>query len=153
MVRYAELIGTSLGELYNSAGWPAFAEYLAALAAATDIAAAAAGSSADLAAYPNYVEGFPGVTCSDSVNPNEHRFWARAGARADAQYGYFGRLWTWVTSPCATWPGLDSDRYVGPFTRHTGSRRKPTRSSGSVAFLATDARTSGPDRISPPATW
>lgn len=138
-VRYSDLIGTSLGAMYDSAGWPDFAEYLAALEAAADPSAAHVAVPTSTG-YPNFVEGFPGVLCSDSVSPNDHRYWARAGAQADAQYGYFGRLWTWASSPCATWPGRDTDRYVGPFTRHTanpvlvvGTRFDPaTRYEGAV---------------------
>lgn len=140
LVRYPDLIGTTLGAMYDSAGWPGFAEYLAALEAAADPSTAEASSSASLAIYPNFVEGFPGVLCSDGVNPNDHRYWARAGAQADAEFGYFGRLWTWVSSPCATWPGRDSDKHVGVFTRDTvnpvlvvGTRFDPaTRYEGAV---------------------
>ena len=67
--------------------------------------------------YPNFVEGFPSVSCSDSVNPDDHGYWSIAGAESDAQFGYFGRIWTWVSSICAVWQGFDQDRYLGPFDR------------------------------------
>ena len=59
---------------------------------------------------------------------------------ADAQFGYFGRIWTWASSICAEWPGRDEDRYLGPFNRVTanpvlvvGNRFDPaTRYEGAV---------------------
>jgi hypothetical protein len=58
------------------------------------------------------VEGHTGVLCSDSDNPDDHRCWVRAGARAEERFGYFGRMWTWFSSMCATWEGSDADRYT-----------------------------------------
>jgi pimeloyl-ACP methyl ester carboxylesterase len=69
--------------------------------------------------YQNGLEGFPGVACSDSDNPSGYHAWWNAGIRSDAKYGYFGRIWTWASSICAEWPGADSDRYTGPWTRRT----------------------------------
>jgi pimeloyl-ACP methyl ester carboxylesterase len=69
--------------------------------------------------YPNLLEGFPSVACSDSDNPDTYDAWSAAGAAADTANGYFGRLWTWITSPCAEWPNSDSDRYMGPFDHET----------------------------------
>ena len=43
-----------------------------------------------------------------------------AGEAAD-EYGYFGRIWTWVSSACAEWRGEDADRYMGPFTAATAA--------------------------------
>ena len=42
-------------------------------------------------------------------------------AAADAQYGNFGRIWTWASSICAAWPNGDSDRYTGPFNHNTSN--------------------------------
>jgi hypothetical protein len=55
------------------------------------------------------------------VNPDEHEAWSRAGAAADEQFGYFGRIWTWLSSPCAVWKGFDADRYLGPFNHTTAN--------------------------------
>jgi hypothetical protein len=71
--------------------------------------------------YPNFIEGFPGVACSDSDNPASYDAWVEAGAQADAAHGYFGRIWTWASSICAEWPGQDDDRYTGPFDTATGN--------------------------------
>jgi hypothetical protein len=40
---------------------------------------------------------------------------------AEQQYGYFGRLWTWASSICATWPGPSLSRFAGPFTSATSN--------------------------------
>ena len=129
-VDYSLLIGATLGALYDSFSWPDFAQLLA------DVEAEAA-APAQLAArlkrfagrpgyqaddfYPNDLEGFPGVACIDSDNPDHYAAWSINGALADARFGYFGRPWTWFSSICAEWPDFDRDRYMGPFTRTTAN--------------------------------
>ena len=71
--------------------------------------------------YPNFVEGFFGVACSDSDNPDGHSFWSTAADDADAGFGYFGRIWTWASSACAVWNGVDADRHVGPWDADTAN--------------------------------
>ena len=148
---YADLIGNSLGPLYDSFGWSFFAEFLAYVEAAADpavlgvaldelMARTGVGLARNGERYPNFVEGFPSVACSDSDNPDDHAAWAAAGAAADDEFGYFGRLWTWASSPCAVWSGFDKDRYRGPFDHETanpvlvvGTRYDPaTRYEGAV---------------------
>ena len=149
---YADFIGFTLGNMYSSFGWPFFAQFLALVeASATPAVLGEALRVSEEAtgltvrrhprqSYPNFVEGFPGVACSDSVNPDDHHYWSQAGAAADAQFGYFGRIWTWASSPCAVWQGSDADRYLGPFNRSTanpvlvvGNRYDPaTRYEGAV---------------------
>jgi len=141
---YSFLIGDTLGAMYNSFGWPDFAEFLGQLesqASASTLGRALATvrgtaglsrSSNELSRaatgyitkrgfpqYPNFVESFPAVACADSDNPSSYQAWVDAGAAADATYGYFGRIWTWASAICAEWPGADSDRYTGPFNRAT----------------------------------
>ena len=59
---------------------------------------------------------FAGVACADSDNPTNPRAWIAAGNRADKVSPWFGKLWTWASSPCAGWPEeLKEDRYAGPF--------------------------------------
>ncbi len=130
---YADLIGTTLGALYSSSSWPSFGELLAGIEAAASptVLGEALQAVRDRTGltprrerpvlYPNFVEGFPGVACSDSVNPAGHAAWSVAGAEADEQFGYFGRIWTWASSPCAVWEGLDEDRYLGPFDHQTAN--------------------------------
>lgn len=129
---YSNLVGNTLGAMYDSFSWPSFAEFLAVL----DQLAAPATLAAKLQAfqveaglitkrgfpqYPNYIEGFPAVACADSDNPDSYSAWWQAGIAADAQFRYFGRLWTWVSSICAAWPGGNNGRYMGPFTAQTAN--------------------------------
>ena len=129
---YSALIANALGAMYDSFSWPAFAGFLAFLDAQADPATLGLALGAlweqegfitkrGFPTYRNSIEGFPGVACSDSVNPTSHAAWSAAADAAEAQFGYFGRIWTWVSSPCAPWPGVDADRYLGPFNRLTSS--------------------------------
>jgi pimeloyl-ACP methyl ester carboxylesterase len=129
---YADIVATTLGVMYAPFVWPDFAQLLAdteAEAPASVIVAGFAnlrerlGIEQPQEEYPNLVEGFPGVTCSDSVNPRGHAAWRQAGAAADARNGYFGRPWTWATSACAVWPAtVGQDRYLGPWNKRTSAR-------------------------------
>jgi hypothetical protein len=67
------------------------------------------------------VEGFPGVACSDSDNPKDYSAWWNAAQQAESDFGYFGPLWTYVSSICSDWPGQPQGRYMGPFTAHTSN--------------------------------
>ena len=71
--------------------------------------------------YPNFVEGFPGVACSETHNPSNVGAWSRAARAQDRQFPYFGRPWTWFTSICEPWPGWDDDHYDGPWNRTTAN--------------------------------
>ena len=67
------------------------------------------------------MEGFPGVCCADTDNPNDYLTWWNAAQTAEAIDGYFGPLWTYVSSICAAWPGLQTGRFTGPFTASTSN--------------------------------
>ena len=93
---YSFLIGDTLGAMYNSFGWPDFAQFLAflesqaspavlgprAVGRPRDVGArpvveravarrpAAMSSKRGFPQYPNFIEGFPGVACADSDNPD-----------------------------------------------------------------------------------
>jgi pimeloyl-ACP methyl ester carboxylesterase len=150
-VNYSILIAITLGAMFDSFGWEDFDDVLADLesqAGAADLGARIEqfwGRPAYIVKrgfphYPNFVEGFPGVACSDSDNPDAYAAWSAAGAASDASFGYFGRIWTWASSLCAEWTGFDADRYMGPFNRRTanpvlvvGTRFDPaTRYEGAV---------------------
>ena len=122
---YADLIGLSLGAMYSSTVWTDYAFILADLETLSATAAEGARLRAFLAKYgpslyPNFVEGGPAVVCEDSDNPDDHRAWSLAGAMAD-EASYFGRIWTWLSSPCAVWKGFDPARYMGPFNKSTSN--------------------------------
>ena len=129
---YADLIANALGAMYSSPSWPSFAQFLAAVEAADPPAVLGTRLFAfwqDLGfitkrgnpQYLNSLEGFPGVACSDSNNPNTYAAWSTAAADSEAHDGYFGRIWTWISSICAEWPGSDGDRYIGPFNTSTAN--------------------------------
>lgn len=124
---YQDLIGFSLGNLYNPFGYAdmagglAFFESIAFGASAQPAPSPAVLARLQQEPYDNFVEGFPAVGCVDTSNPRSYRAWREAGEAADAEFGYFGRLWTWASSPCARWPFRDRDRYQGPFTATTAS--------------------------------
>ena len=124
---YQDLIGFSLGNLYNPFGYADMALGLAFFEAVAFGAAPQAAPSPAMMArlqedpYDNFVEGFPAVACVDTNNPRNYESWREAGEQAEAETGYFGRIWTWASSPCARWPFRDSNRYQGPFTARTAN--------------------------------
>ena len=132
-VNYANLIGMTLGAMYDSASWEDFAATLADLEARASAATLGVRlqrfwkptntyvTKRGFPHYYNWVEGFPAVACADSDNPHSYAAWSTAGAAAEASFGTFGRIWTWVSSICAAWPSGDSDRYMGPFTNRTAN--------------------------------
>jgi pimeloyl-ACP methyl ester carboxylesterase len=129
---YQDLILNTLFALYNSFVWPDLAQFLAyldsqvspqrlgaslhSLRRAEGLGAGVGGTS-----YRNFLEGFPGVACSDTENPTSYEAWSEQGAISDQRFGYFGRPWTWISSICAQWPGFDRQRYMGPFDRKTAN--------------------------------
>ncbi len=127
VVGYDDLVSFTLGSMYDPGSWPLFAEVLQEVEALSDKQDAAAALRAlrtrleglNHEGYPNFIEGFPGVACSDSDNPESVEAWADAARASDREFPYFGRPWTWFSSICEPWPGQDSDRYTGPFTKTT----------------------------------
>lgn len=127
---YADLVANALGAMYDSFSWPAFARFLAYIEANAEPAAIGAQLSTlhrelglitkrGFPRYRNGPEGGTNVLCSDSDNPDSYAAWSAAAAASEAQFGYFGRLWTWISSPCVNWPSADADRYMGPFDAQT----------------------------------
>jgi pimeloyl-ACP methyl ester carboxylesterase len=129
-ITYADMVGITLGALYDTAVWPDLANFLQALWEASSPRAVGASLQALRARlgvglqqedYPNFVEGFPGVACSETHNPRSVRAWSRAARAQDRQYPYFGRPWTWTSSICQPWPGWDRDHYDGPWDHTTAN--------------------------------
>ena len=130
-VTYQDVISTTLGALYNFSAedLPALAEFLEAVDTADSAARIAAARAAltpprarrDDDPYTQTFEGFYGVWCTDSLQPNHVSAWVRAARAADRKWPYFGRAWNWEASICAEWPGHDSDRYLGPFNKPTAN--------------------------------
>ena len=142
-ITYQDLIAITLGSLYDPFSFPFLADLIAliesegtpqqlgAALARLDDASGVVDTDGmpdpdddafpEVPEYDNFVENFPGVVCSDTDNPRSYQSWVRAGARADARFGYFGRIWTWASSPCAVWPFHDRDRYTGPWQTSTAT--------------------------------
>jgi len=131
-VTYADLVATTLGALYAPQLWPLLAQFLHDVdAVATSrrttasprvlqrLGLTAPGKSR--APYTQGAEGFYGVWCTDSLQPDRFRAWRRAAHAADRRWPYFGRAWNWSSSICAAWPGEAQDRYLGPFNRRTAT--------------------------------
>jgi pimeloyl-ACP methyl ester carboxylesterase len=129
-VSYADVSATMLGAMYSPTVWPLVASLLADLesqASASTVLSRFAqlrtrlGLRQPQEAYPNVIEGFPSVLCSDSVNPTTFAAWHRAGVQGDRST-YFGRAWTWASSVCRQWPkSAGQNRYLGPWTARTAS--------------------------------
>ena len=67
------LMSDTLGAMYDSSGWLDFARYLKQLRAKAGpktLAQQRARLRPGYSQYQNFVEGFPGVACSDSINPH-----------------------------------------------------------------------------------
>jgi pimeloyl-ACP methyl ester carboxylesterase len=124
-VTYADMVSTTLGALYSPSRWPALAEFLQSLDTARGSITPATLEMVKRARaetpYTQGAEGFYGVWCTDSLIPDHFSAWARAARAADRRWPYFGRAWNWGSSICAVWPGQDTDRYLGPFTRRTAN--------------------------------
>jgi pimeloyl-ACP methyl ester carboxylesterase len=131
-VSYADFIATTLSSMEAPESWPMFADALLDLESnmpASRVRATMARLRSRLGVdqppqeeYPNFIESYPGVLCSDSVNPRTFAAWTRAAAATEERHGYFGRPWTWASSTCHAWPvTAGQDRYLGPWTARTAS--------------------------------
>jgi pimeloyl-ACP methyl ester carboxylesterase len=131
-ISYQDVIGFMLGTLYDPLSYADAAEVLALLEVLAPPAAIGAAYARlqqangliNKRGFPNYVnaaEGFVAVACEDTSNPASYGVWSAEGAAADAAFGYFGRIWTWASSPCAQWPLSDPGRYTGPFSAATAN--------------------------------
>ena len=132
---YGDLIGYSLGSMYDSASWFFFAQDLAFFESAVFGEAPglappgfSVGGEGRLGyttkrgfpRYMNVLEGFPAVACADSDNPDSIEAWVEAAGEVSAD-NYFTQLWTFASSPCLSFPAVDDDRYVGPFDADTAN--------------------------------
>jgi pimeloyl-ACP methyl ester carboxylesterase len=129
---YNDLIAVTLSALYQAQSWPDLAYFLddvqrqvspAALGRRLATIRATLGLAAPAQEqYPNDVEGSPGVTCSDTVNPRSLQDWQRSADVAEHRHGYFGRIWNWAWSACRSWPATaGQDRHLGPWTARTSA--------------------------------
>ncbi|MBQ1072471.1 alpha/beta fold hydrolase [Micromonospora sp. C31] len=140
-ITYADFIGANLSALYGPTGYAEVVDLTAALLVLTDPASSPAArrpATADVTRqaakareqarrydfpYENGLETFLGVDCTDAYHPKDAGKFPALADKADRRDPYFGRLWTWITSPCArrTWTVRDEDAYTGPFNRRTAA--------------------------------
>ena len=126
---YQDVVGASLGTFYSPYGWGDLAWAVSQVAAAVGVAEPVGapvpvGAGSPVFArepMPQTYEGFSGVACSDSINPTRREAWWDTGRARDQVAPYFGALWTWASTDCATWPGASADRYLGPWTASTAA--------------------------------
>ncbi len=134
---YQDLVNETLGAMFAPFSWPDFAAFIAdverqagPVTLGRELVAVRRGlglkgsslraTAAVQEEYPNFVEGGPGVACSDSDNPDHFGAWRRSADLATTESAYFGRIWTWSSSACLPWPqGAGQDRYQGPWTART----------------------------------
>ncbi|WP_243859642.1 alpha/beta hydrolase [Amycolatopsis arida] len=129
-ITYQLAVQSTLGALYSAAASPVLAEFLQALhdAARPDtwlsgppVAALPPVPSTPYAPLRLGPEQGVAVMCADSSNPGNPYQWGRFARKADEDARGFGSQWTWLSVPCATWPGADKDRYTGPWNRDTAN--------------------------------
>ena len=162
-VTYQDAVVITTSLLYDAQQSPTLAQFLQDLYEATNPAqrrAAAPPPEVDVPEVPDrprlqpaeetYLgyEWFHGVTCADADNPSSQSAWSRYARQADERTPGFGSLWTYFSTPCATWPAEDPDRYAGPWNKETanpllviGNRQ------GDPATPYDDARTTAERRL------
>jgi pimeloyl-ACP methyl ester carboxylesterase len=133
-ITYQRAMGGILGSLYSASASTSLAEFLQMLAEATDPVMQL--TAAEVVPIPEPVRG-PGyqqtshsysgpeqgvaVFCADASNPGNPHVWSSFARKADREARGFGSHWTWLSLPCATWPGYDRDHYAGPWDRETAN--------------------------------
>ena len=141
-VTYQDAVLTTLSKLYYAPNSPSLARFLEDLRHAIAGGGTARKKAApvvdvpEVPSRPTYerpqtratasppylgLEWFPGVACVDSVNPPSVASWLLYARLADERVPGFGPHWTYVSTPCATWPAEDPDRYRGPWNRQTAN--------------------------------
>jgi pimeloyl-ACP methyl ester carboxylesterase len=135
-ITYQDVVGGTLGALYDPIAAPELAAALQDLYVRTEQRRQRAGRRMrsrlmrrpvrpGFALQPVDDEpyfGFewpPAVICTDSDNPSNPWLWPRYARQADREGPYFGALWVYGSLQCATWPARDADRYAGPWDRPT----------------------------------
>ena len=170
-VTYQDAVAITLSQLYYAPNSPSLARFLENLHEATQAAGqrTARGGAApevdvpDVPVWPRFerpedrakqppsylgLEWFPGVACLDASNPQTIAAWPPYARVADARAPGFGALWTYVSTPCATWPAEDPSRYQGPWDKETANPLLLVGNSrGDPATPYDDARTTATRRL------
>jgi pimeloyl-ACP methyl ester carboxylesterase len=143
-VTYQDAVGFTASLLYDAQASPFLARFLEQLHEATGAAGGrtkqgAAAPEVDVPDVPSTpaferpedrakqpppyfgLEWFLGVSCLDSSNPPTIAAWPPYARLADTRAPGFGALWTYFSTPCATWPAEDRSRYQGPWNKETAN--------------------------------
>ncbi|MGD9961650.1 alpha/beta hydrolase [Nocardioides sp.] len=142
---YADLVSSTLGLLYSADSYPflmrvlnqAHRQVFAKSAPRRPLALlrpvpadprgiagpyGATPTSGNQPGYGQISDAFHAVACADTLNPSDPAVWAKAARRFEPAQPYFGRLWTWASSPCARWPkAASADAFRGPFATTTSA--------------------------------
>jgi pimeloyl-ACP methyl ester carboxylesterase len=144
---YQDVVGFTLSALYSAEASPFLAGILEELYRATEQRQGAEGRRErppevdvlpDVPVRPTFerpdrnrglreevpyfgLEWFNAVSCTDTSNPNNPYLWSAYARLADQRAPGFGPLWTYASTPCATWPARDPDRYTGPWNKRTAN--------------------------------
>jgi pimeloyl-ACP methyl ester carboxylesterase len=115
------IVSEALGAMYGSSQWQDFARGLAFLEVEAGLSRRS--NRVEMSPFPEQIryygnEGFLGVLCADSDSPSRFGAWVDRARTAPSP---FGALWTFRSSPCASWPVVDEDRYTGPYTAQTAN--------------------------------
>ncbi len=129
LFRYQDVIAITARNLFSIGAWQELAAFLAALEAnafGDSVAVLQPNQSGGYSEAPpppsdQSITAFPAVVCADSDNPIVPFMWQLAGKYSEQSTGYFGRLWTWNTSKCSSWPGSKRERYAGPYNKPTAN--------------------------------
>lgn len=132
-VSYPDLVGGTLGMLYDNISYDWLGSALADLyrrahkhtAKAGGVSAAEWHRIATRVTRAPYAlagagfeinDAFHGVSCADTSNPTTRQAWWDAGRQQDRDYPWFGSLWTWESAACAKWPAAaQEDSFRGPY--------------------------------------
>ena len=128
---YSDLISISLSAMYDSFSWPSFAGLLAFLNSPASTGRSAPARRRSRGQGLVAKRGVPRYRIETGRRHQRLLLRQRqpvldgglvaGGRRVGPQFGYFGRIWTWISSPCVAWPGADADRYMGPFVTLTAN--------------------------------
>ena len=112
-ISYAELVSLHSLFLGDAAGWTEGASCLQSVWVS--------GSCPDISQLPSVrAEQLLATLCSESPNPAASGFRALDGF-AEQRSGAVGRLKSWASEPCASWPATAANRYAGPWDRRTAN--------------------------------
>ena len=120
-ISYATTVSVVLTSLYGQVLWGPLSDALAHLDHGDGRPALELATPPPSPTYDNTRDAWMAVMCADTDGPHDLSAWPRLAAAADRRAPYFGAAWTWSSVACAHWPARDTDRFTGPYDRHTAN--------------------------------